>query len=237
MPAGNTAAVFTALSSILCRSERGHKTSRCVKEEIGMSLIALIGSVMDVICQRSSVSAQHLSKAGFLVGLLVIPASAPSPTPLLHPVPCRFAFKACLFLSRLPERPFPSPLSFSPIYLCPGGGSGNWKQVRVCGEERKKRECKVYLCLLSESLPSLFIHSLCGPVFGRNGALCGCFRTVQEQTFSSHVCLWNGHSVCHTGKMEYPALSWHSFLSHRAYPCSGNPQFFFSLIFNFSTYL
>lgn len=86
VPAGNTAAVFTALSSIRCHSERGHKTSRCVKEEIGMSLIALIGSVMDVIHQRSSVSPQHLSKAGFSVGLLVIPASAPSPTP--PPAPC-----------------------------------------------------------------------------------------------------------------------------------------------------
>lgn len=145
----------------------------------------------------------------------------PSPTPLQHPAACRLllkpvcsspgcqGFPVLLVPPLLPSFPFPSPSPSSSSSLSPLRPVWALKiENRVgCGEESAE-ESKVYLCLPSESFFFIVQPRSLLQVFWWNSTLCGHCRTVQEQTFSSHVCLWNAHSVCHTGKMECSALSW-----------------------------
>lgn len=185
------------------------------------------------VCVKATVTLLLLSSTisqdswlDYWLSQCLLHCSLTEPLPLQRPVACRLLLKsacsspACQSWPDL-DVPFLLPSSFpfhppSLIQHWPFSTSSILvdlsKLKTVMGVERRKHR-EVQDLSLSAIWVIIFIVQPWSlwPVFWWNGALCGCCCTVQEQTFSSHVCLWNAHSVCHTGKMECYALSGHSF--------------------------
>lgn len=192
LSAGQTAAASAALSLISCCPCQSHRI--CSAPERGFQ---------------------------WIIGL-IISASTHRIHPLQHYCVPYTGFKAHLFLLRLQEVPgpccppfppslllFPSPSFLSSHslncsfhnFLHPAGALRNEKRGDV--DKNKHRECKVYLCLPPDSFFSLLLVSAAFVLKWR--PLWPLLHTAGADIFL----LWNVHSVCHTGKMEYSAVCPH----------------------------
>lgn len=158
----------------------------------------------------------------FLPGLFVLPLSAvpfllePHPPNRLWPVECFFSLLKSVCSSGCLSSPVSSgkdtSLSFCVLTVeAPLPFFNHWThKLTELGVGRVKGRTGVQGLSLSAIWVIIFIVQPATAACDSwgNSAFCGHWRTVQEQTFSSHVCLWNAHSVCHTGKMEYCVLRW-----------------------------